>query len=162
MGRPPRRARYIPHPVWAAHVTGSRAEQGIGVLRAGRTELQVSVMLGAAIGGQGGPLSFESRVQSGPNSAFPHVRPTSRKLTEGDFVLLDFGATFDGYRADTTRMAGIGEATERHQEIHGLVLAAHDAAIAAVRAGTTTGPVDAGARQLIQGARMGDRCFHHD
>src|SRR5260370_7817091 len=83
----------------------------------------------------------------------------SGKLTEGDLGLLDFGATFDGYRADTPRMAVIGEPTERHQEIHGLVLAAHDAAIAAVRAGTTTGSVDAAARQLIEAAGMGALFF---
>src|SRR5258708_9053474 len=139
----------------AAAITDAVGEQVIGGLRAGMTELQVSVMIGAAIGEHGGTLSFESLVQSGPNSALPHVRPTSRKLTEGDFVLLDFGATFDGYRADTTRMAGIGEPTERHQEIHGLVLAAHDAAIAAGRAGTTPRSVDAAARPLIEAPGLG-------
>jgi Xaa-Pro aminopeptidase len=124
------------------------------------TELEVSVMIGAAVGEHGATLSFESLVQSGPNSALPHVRPTSRKLAEGDLVLLDFGAAFDGYRADTTRMAVIGQPTDRHKEIHGLVLAAHDAAIAAVRAGTTTGSVDAAARQLIEAAGMGELFFH--
>jgi Xaa-Pro aminopeptidase len=144
----------------AGAITDAVGEQVIAALRPGMTELEVSVMIGAAIGEHGGTLSFESLVQSGPNSALPHVRPTSRKLAEGDFVLLDFGATFDGYRADTTRMAVIGEPTERHREIHGLVLAAHDAAIAAVRAGTTTGSVDAAARQLIEAAGMGDLFFH--
>jgi Xaa-Pro aminopeptidase len=75
-------------------------------------------------------------------------------------VLLDFGAAFDGYRADTTRMVVIGEPTDRQKEIHGLVLAAHDAAVAAVRAGTTTGSVDAAARQLIDAAGMGELFFH--
>jgi Xaa-Pro dipeptidase len=144
----------------AGAITDAVGEQVIAALRPGMTELEVSVMIGAAIGEQGGTLSFESLVQSGPNSALPHVRPTSRKLVEGDFVLLDFGATFDGYRADTTRMAVIGEPTDRHKEIHGLVLAAHDAAVAAVRAGTTTGSVDAAARQLIEAAGMGELFFH--
>ena len=144
----------------AGAITDAVGEQVIGALRLEMTELEVSVLIGAAIGEHGGTLSFESLVQSGPNSALPHVRPTSRKLAEGDLVLLDFGATFDGYRADTTRMAVIGRPTDRHREIHGLVLAAHDAAIAAVRAGTTTGSVDAAARQLIEAAGMGDLFFH--
>jgi Xaa-Pro aminopeptidase len=144
----------------AGAITDAVGEKVIGALRLGMTELEVSVLIGAAIGEHGGTLSFESLVQSGPNSALPHVRPTSRKLAEGDLVLLDFGATFDGYRADTTRMAVIGRPTDRHREIHGLVLAAHDAAIAAVRAGTTTGSVDAAARQLIEAAGMGDLFFH--
>jgi Xaa-Pro dipeptidase len=144
----------------AAAITDAVGEEIIERLRPGQTELEVSVMIGAAIGAHGGTLSFESLVQSGPNSALPHMRPTGRKLSAGDFVLLDFGAALDGYKADTTRMAVVGEPGEKHAEIHRLVLAAHDAAIAAVRAGTTTGAVDAAARQLIDAAGMGDRFFH--
>jgi Xaa-Pro dipeptidase len=144
----------------AASITDAVGEEIIGRLRPGQTELEVSVMIGAAIGAHGGSLSFESLVQSGPNSALPHMRPTSRKLSAGDFVLLDFGAAFDGYKADTTRMAVVGTPSEQHVEIHRLVLEAHDAAIAAVRAGTTTGAVDAAARQVIDAAGMGDRFFH--
>lgn len=144
----------------AGSITDAATEKILDRLHPGQTELEVSVLIGAAIGEQGGTLSFESLVQSGPNSALPHVHPTSRRLAAGDFVLLDFGATFEGYRADTTRMAVVGEPTARHKEIHSLVLAAHDAAIAAVRAGTTTGTVDAAARRVIDAAGMGDRFFH--
>ena len=144
----------------AASITDAVGEEIIGRLRPGLTELEVSVMIGAAIGALGGTLSFESLVQSGPNSALPHMRPTGRKLSPGDFVLLDFGAAFEGYKADTTRMAVVGEPSEKYAEIHSLVLAAHDAAIAAVRAGTTTGAVDAAARHVIDAAGKGDRFFH--
>ena len=146
--------------VRAAAITDEVGDEVLDRLRHGQTELEVSVMIGAAIGAHGGTLAFESLVQSGPNSALPHMRPTSRPLTGGDLVLLDFGAAFDGYNADTTRMAVIGEPTEHHKEIHRLVLVAHDAAIAAVRAGTTTGTVDAAARQVIEGAGMGELFFH--
>lgn len=144
----------------AATITDAVTEEVINRLRPGQTELEVSVLIGSAIGELGGTLSFESLVQSGPNSALPHMRPTSRKLEAGDLVLLDFGAAFVGYHADTTRMAVVGEASARHKEIHSLVLAAHDAAIAAVRAGATTGAIDAAARQVIEAAGMGDRFFH--
>ena len=144
----------------AGSITDAVGEQVIGQLRPGQTELEVSVMIGAAVGEYGGTLSFESLVQSGPNSALPHGRPTSRKLGAGDLVLLDFGAAFEGYHADTTRMAVVGDPTDRHREIHELVLAAHDAAVAAVRAGTTTGWVDAAARHVIEAAGMGELFFH--
>src|ERR1700716_861812 len=143
----------------AASITAAVTDSVIDRLRFGQTELEVCVLIGTAIGEKGGTLAFESLVQSGPNSALPHARPTSRKLDAGDLVLLDFGAAFDGYNADTTRMAVVGEPTDRHKEIHNLVLEAHDAAIAAVRAGTTTGAVDAAARQVIDAAGRGDRFF---
>jgi len=144
----------------AASITDAVTEDVLDRLRAGQTELEVAMIIGAAIGDQGGTLSFESLVQSGPNSALPHMHPTSRRLAKGDFVLLDFGAAFDGYRADTSRMAVVGEPSARHKQIHSLVLAAHDAAVAAVRAGTTTGAVDAAARQVIEAAGMGEQFFH--
>jgi Xaa-Pro aminopeptidase len=146
--------------VRAAAVTDAVTDEVMGRMRTGQTELAVAVMLGSAIGELGGTLSFESLVQSGPNSALPHMSPTSRKLAVGDFVLLDFGAAFDGYRTDTTRMAVVGEPNDNHRSIHHLVLEAHDAAIAAVRSGVTTGEVDAAARRVIDAAGVGDRFIH--
>jgi Xaa-Pro dipeptidase len=144
----------------AAAITDAATAQVMAQLRVGQSELEVAVFLGAAIGAGGGTLSFESLVQFGPNSALPHHRPGGRKLAAGELVLLDFGAAFGGYRADTTRMAVAGEPSERQAEIHGVVLEAHDAAIAAVRPGVTTGAVDAAARDVIGRAGYGDLFFH--
>ncbi|MGA7911076.1 MAG: Xaa-Pro peptidase family protein [Candidatus Dormiibacterota bacterium] len=144
----------------AAAITDSAGDEVFPRLRASQTELEVALMLGTLIGELGGSLSFESLVQSGPNSALPHMRPTGRRLAAGDFVLLDFGAAFDGYKADTTRMGVVGEPSAKHREIHQLVLDAHDAAIASVRAGIPAGEVDAAARRVIDSAGYGDRFFH--
>jgi Xaa-Pro dipeptidase len=129
-------------------------------IREGQTELAIAVSVGAAIAGYGATPSFETLVQSGPNSAVPHHRPSSRALKSGDLLLLDFGAAVEGYRADTTRMAVVGDPSARQLEIHRLVLEAHDAAIDAVRAGVTTGAVDAAARKVIEDAGYGEHFFH--
>lgn len=57
-------------------------------------------------------------------------------------------------------MAVIGEPSARHAEIHQLVHDAHDSAITAVRAGVTTGDVDAAARCVIDGAGYAERFIH--
>ena len=144
----------------AAAITDAACDEAFSRLRAGQSEIEVALMLGALIGELGGTLAFDSLVQSGPNSALPHLGPSSRKLAAGDFVLLDFGAAFDGYKADTTRMAVVGAPSERHREIHDVVLKAHDAAVEAARPGATTGDVDAAARRVIEAAGHGDRFFH--
>lgn len=146
--------------VRAAAITDAAGERVISRLHAGMTEVDVALMIASAIGEGGGTLSFSTLVQSGPNSALPHLEPSSRKLAPGDFVLLDFGAAFGGYKADTTRMVVVGEPSARHSEIHALVLEAHDAAINAVRPGITTGDVDAAARRIIETAGYGERFFH--
>src|SRR2546430_13626830 len=144
----------------AAAITEAACDAAFSQLHAGQSEIEIALMLGSLIGELGGTLSFDSLVQSGPNSALPHLGPSSRKLAPGDFVLLDFGAAFDGYKADTTRMAIVGAPSDRHKEIHAVVLEAHDAAIEAVRPGATTGDVDAAARRVIDAAGYGDRFFH--
>ncbi len=144
----------------AAAVTDAAGDDVFSRLRGGQTELAISVMLATAIGELGGTLSFESLVQSGPNSALPHLRPTNRRIEPGDFLLMDFGAAFEVYKADTTRMGVVGEPSTKHREIHQLVLDAHDAAIDAVKAGIPAGDVDAAARAVIDAAGYGDRFFH--
>jgi Xaa-Pro dipeptidase len=144
----------------AAAITDAATEEILSRLHGGQTELEVALAIGASIAAAGGTPAFETIVLSGPNSALPHGRPSGQRLREGDLVLLDFGAAYDGYCADTTRVAVVGAPTARQREIHGLVLAAHDAAIDAVRAGATTGDVDSAARKVIETAGLGDRFFH--
>ena len=144
----------------AAAITDEVAERIVPRLRAGQSEVDVALAIGSLIGALGGELSFPPLVQAGPNSALPHHEPSSARLARGDLVLLDFGAAFAGYKADTTRMAVVGEPNAKQREIHRLVLEAHDAGIAAVKAGVTTGQVDAAARRVIDAAGYGDMFFH--
>jgi Xaa-Pro aminopeptidase len=144
----------------AAAITDAATDEILGRMRGGQTEVEVALAIGASIGAAGGMLAFETIVLSGPSSALPHGHPSGQQLRQGDLVLLDFGAAYDGYAADTTRVAVVGEPNARQREIHGLVLAAHDAAIDAVRAGATTGDVDSAARKVIEAAGLGDRFFH--
>ena len=144
----------------AAAITDQAYELVISRMRAGQTEVDIALLIASAIGDLGGTLSFPTLIQSGPNSSLPHLEPSSRRVSAGDFVLLDFGAAFGGYKADTTRMAVIGEPTAKHREIHELVLAGHDAAIAAVRTGIKAGDVDAAARDVIERGGYGKEFFH--
>ena len=161
VGEEIRRLRLIKHEdeieklLRAAAITDAAGDEVFSRMRAGQTEVDVALMIGSVIGKLGGTLSFETLVQSGPNSALPHAKPSSRALAPGDFALLDFGAAFDGYKADTTRMAVVGEPSSKHLEIHNLVLEAHDAAIEAVRPGVTTGDIDSAARRVIEAGGYG-------
>jgi len=144
----------------AAEITDKAYEDVIGRIHTGQTELEVANLIAAAVSAQGGTLAFESLVQFGPHSAMPHHHPSNRELRTGDLVLLDFGAAYEGYHADTTRVAVAGEPTEHQRTIHELVVAAHDAAIGAVRAGATAGSVDAAARAVFQLAKQDEYFIH--
>lgn len=46
--------------------------------------------------------SFETIVASGVNAASPHHIPTDKKIEDGEFLVIDFGAHVDGYNSDNT------------------------------------------------------------
>ena len=52
-----------------------------------------------------------------------------KKFKDGDFVLFDFGATYQGYHSDMTRTIAIGNITEEMKEAYDLVLKAQLAGI---------------------------------
>ena len=144
----------------AAEITDAAYEDVVGRIRLGQSELEIASMIADSIHRLGGTAAFSASVQFGPNSAEPHHHPSGRALRDGDLVLMDFGAAFDGYHADVTRVAVAGEPTDEQRETHRLVLAAHDAAIEAVRAGVTAGDVDSAARQVIEEAGRGADFYH--
>jgi len=144
----------------AARLTDQATESILAELRPGLSEREVAGRLAALIQQSGASLAFAPLVQSGPNSALPHLGPSERRLTPGDLVLLDFGARHRGYNGDTTRMAVIGKPDAEQQRVHQAVLDAHDRAIEAIRAGTTCGEVDAAARESLERAGYGERFIH--
>lgn len=144
----------------AAEINDAVIEVVFGRLAIGQSELEVALAIGTAVSAAEATLAFDTSVQVGANSALPHHAPGERRIQQGDLVLVDFGAAFDGYRADTTRVVVAGEPSRRQLEIHELVLEAHDAAIAAVRPGASTATIDKAARDVISAAGLGDRFFH--
>ncbi len=53
-------------------------------------------------------LPFSPIVSGGANSADPHATPTDQKLKAGDLLVIDWGATVEGYCSDLTRTFAIG------------------------------------------------------
>lgn len=97
---------------------------------------------------------------SGPNSALPHAVPTDRKLQRGDFLLIDFGALYQGWYSDITRTVAIGCAGEEMRTVYRLVQDACEAAIAAVSGGVNAAAADEAARSVIRQAGYGDFFGH--
>jgi Xaa-Pro aminopeptidase len=79
-------------------------------------------------------------VGAGPNSTALHYDKLSRKIEDGDIVLMDVAAQYAGYAADITRtVPANGKYTPRQREIYDIVLGAQNAAIDAVRPGAIMG-----------------------
>src|SRR5256712_690188 len=94
-------------------------------------------------------VAFEIIVASGPNSARPHGRATDREIGRGETVIIDTGCTIKGYTSDYTRMFATGTLDGLLREAYGVVLAAQQAGLDALRAGITGIDADAAARRIV-------------
>ncbi|MDR1464483.1 MAG: Xaa-Pro peptidase family protein [Oscillospiraceae bacterium] len=131
------------------------------LLQPGRTEREIALALDyAMLRGGADALSFETIAVGGENSAKPHGVPGGRALRDGDFLTLDFGAVVDGYHSDMTRTIAIGTPSEEMRRVYKIVLAAQEAALAALRPGLPCREADAAAREIIAAAGYGDSFRH--
>jgi len=130
-------------------------------VHAGAREIDIAAELDYQMRALGAEkAAFETIVAAGPRSALPHAHPTPHRLGENELLLIDMGASQEGYASDMTRVAHTGVPPKRVLRLYKAVLEAQLAAIGAVRAGITTGEVDAAARNVLKRHQL-DRAFVH-
>jgi Xaa-Pro aminopeptidase len=154
----------------ADEVRRIEAAAGIATRALGRTlpevgpgmrETAVAGILEKALRDEGSEgFPFPSIVASGPRSALPHARSSSREIESGDFLLLDFGAEFEGYCADVTRTVVVGRASAEQRHVYDVVRGANEVASARVRAGMQGKDADAIAREYIEQRGFGELFGH--
>lgn len=145
----------------AADVLNPALDAAIKAIKPGITERQLAAVIEEAMkqaGAQG--VAFETHVLFGANSALPHGTPGDRVLEDGQVVLMDFGAMYQGYRSDITRTVCCGEWSAQMARVYDTVLAANQAAIAAVKPGVPLGEIDRAARRVIEEAGYGEYFIH--
>ena len=92
-------------------------------------------------------------VASGPNACVLHYSANDRPMRDGDLVLIDAGCELDGYASDITRTFPVnGRFTPAQRRLYELVLAAQEAAFAAIAPGRPYSAFhEAALRVLTQG-----------
>ena len=105
-------------------------------------------------------VAFDTIVASGERSALPHGRASEKRIGEGDFVIIDFGARYRGYYSDETCTFFCGKPNRRQKEIYQTVKDAHDKAISSVLPGMKAMEIDAVARAWIKDAGYEDYFGH--
>lgn len=104
--------------------------------------------------------SFDTIIAAGPRSALPHSHPTAHQIGANELLLIDMGASLEGYASDMTRVIHLGPPPKKIREMYRAVLEAQLAGIDAVREGTTAGKVDAATRNVLKKHNL-DKAFVH-
>ncbi len=145
----------------AQAITDKAFSEILNRIHVGMTEKELAAELIYCLykcGGEG--LSFPPIVVSGPNTSLPHGVPGERRISEGDFVTMDFGVVYQGYCSDMTRTVAVGSVTEEMRAVYNTVLKAQTSAIAASKPGITGEQIDGIARSIITEAGYGQYFGH--
>lgn len=145
----------------AVQVAEEAWKKVLGMVNAGTREDELALELEYCMkkGGAEG-VAFDIIVATGPRAALPHAQPTTRPIEEGDVVLFDFGAQYQGYCSDESCTVVVGRATEEQKRIYTIVKDAHDKAIEQVRPGVRLAEIDATARDYINQSGHGEHFGH--
>jgi Xaa-Pro aminopeptidase len=154
----------------AADITARAIGDAVAVIRPGRSEADVANTILAGFTSRGASqASFPSIVASAGNALTLHYNANQRTFTGSELLLMDVGAEYGRYAGDVTRTFPVsGRFSERQRALYELVLGAQEAAIAAVRPGTTLQALEQIARQhmasrsgMLCGTRTCDQYFVH-
>lgn len=146
----------------AVRIAQDALEATIPLIKIGMTEKELSSELVAQLLKHGSEpeMPFSPIISGGPNSANPHASPTERKLQAGDLLVVDWGATYEGYISDLTRTFAVGDVDEEYLKIHRIVQESNAAGRAAGKPGVPCADVDKAARGVIENAGYGKYFTH--
>ena len=145
----------------AQAITDKAFSEVVGRIQVGMTELELQAELIYCLYKNGATgLAFDPIVVSGPNTSMPHGVAGERVIQAGDFVTMDFGASYMGYCSDMTRTVAVGFATEEMEKVYNTVLQAQLAGLAASKAGVPGKDIDGAARKVITDAGYGQYFGH--
>ncbi len=133
----------------------------LGFIKEGITEREIALELDYFMLRNGASgISFETIAVSGKNSSMPHGVPSDKKVQNGDFITMDYGAVVDGYHSDMTRTVALGEVSSKQIQIYETVFKAQEAALKILAPSVSCKDADLAARNIITEAGYGD-CFGH-
>jgi Xaa-Pro aminopeptidase len=140
----------------ASRISDEAMAAGLAHIRDGATEVEVAAAAEAVIRAAGAEPSFVTEMGSGPRTALGTFLPGERKLSDGEFAVLDCGARLHGYHGDMCRTTVVGGPSEEQAARLEAVEAAVEAAIAQTRPGNTVGAVRDVAANTIAAAGFGE------
>jgi Xaa-Pro aminopeptidase len=121
----------------SANISSDAHKAGMRTARPGKFEYEVEAAIEHTYLSRGAmSWGYPSIVGSGPNATTLHYNASSRKMEDGDLLLVDAAGNFQGYTVDITRTYPVnGRFTEAQKDIYRIVLAAQEAGIKAARVG---------------------------
>ncbi len=104
--------------------------------------------------------AFETISSFGSNTAEPHYTHGKKKISDGDFVLCDFGANYMKYNSDITRTFIFGNISKKQKKIYETVRRAQKIGLEKIKPGIRASEIHDAVFDFIQKSSFKD-CFIH-
>lgn len=101
------------------------------------------------------------RGQIGRNAAVPHALTDNLRFAEGDVLVTGAGCPMWGYNSELERTMFVVSATDAQRRLFGHMVAAQDAAFAAIRPGASCADVDRAVRAYYEANGLMPHWKHH-
>lgn len=145
----------------AQRIAEKSFENVLNFIKPGVTEKEIALQLDFFMLKSGAEaLSFDTIALTGRNTSLPHGVPSEQPVKSGDFVLMDFGAVYDGYHSDMTRTICVGEPTDEMSKVYNIVLEAQAKALSKAKANISGSELDSIARNYIDNNGYGENFGH--
>ena len=132
----------------AADISVLAHQAAMHAARPGLHEYELQAEIERVFRMHGSVPAYGSIVGAGANACVLHYVANNAVARDGDLVLVDAGAEYQGYAADITRTFPVGGRFSKEQRVlHDLVGAAQDAALAQARPGV---PYEAGHEAAVR------------
>ncbi|MEO6391748.1 MAG: Xaa-Pro aminopeptidase [Pyrinomonadaceae bacterium] len=135
----------------AADISAAAHVEAMKTARGGMKEFEIEALLEFSFRKNGAAApAYTSIVGAGANATVLHYIENSGELHDGELLLIDAGAEFNGYAADITRTFPInGKFNQAQREIYDLVLEAQVACCEMVRPGSTNDEIKARSVEIL-------------
>ncbi|WP_404926410.1 M24 family metallopeptidase [Mesorhizobium sp. ORM16] len=120
-----------------------------GSIREDVTEVEVAAAIRSAVAAAGGELSWSINLLFGDRLRLPHGMPARNPLGMNEAAFTELSGTKHAYHSPLCRSAVLG----RHpglESLHAIAEEALEAALDAIKPGTTAGAVNAAARKVLE------------
>ncbi|MEJ2716435.1 MAG: Xaa-Pro peptidase family protein [Deltaproteobacteria bacterium] len=140
----------------SASIADEAMNAALGAVRPGATEIEIAAEAEYVMRTLGSERpAFGTFVASGERTLLAHPYASHRKVQPGEPVVIDLGATWQGYASDLCRTTFVGEPTEAQRERLRIIYQAQQAAAASLRDGAMAGEVFDRAYQVMKAHNMG-------
>ncbi|MBB6216074.1 Xaa-Pro aminopeptidase [Anaerosolibacter carboniphilus] len=128
-------------------------EKILEVIKPGLTENEIVLELEYYLkkaGSEG--IGFQTILISGKKTSMPHGIPSGKKIEYGDFITMDFGGIYNGYRSDMTRTIAVGKVDDEQRRIYSVIKEAQNRGVNALKSEIVGNIPDQQVREVIDQA----------